>query len=92
VDLFAGAGGMCLGMEKFFDVKWIVDNDHLAAATLRANKTGSNVRIYTEDVKTFLLQSVRGSNPCYPSVGEVDHIHASREFLSHHLYVSEYFY
>jgi len=78
VDLYAGAGGMSLGLDKHFEVKWVVDNDHLAAATLRANKTGSDVRIYTEDVKTFLMHSVRG-NPCYPSVGEVDHIHASRE-------------
>jgi site-specific DNA-cytosine methylase len=80
VDLFAGAGGMCLGMEKYFDVKWVVDNDHLAAATLMANKMGSDVCIYTEDVKTFLKQSVRGKDG-YPAIGEVDHIHASREFL-----------
>ena len=70
---------MSLGLEKYFKVKWVVDNDHLAAATLRANKAGSDVRIYTEDVKTFLVHSVRG-NPCYPLAGEVDHIHASREF------------
>jgi len=78
VDLYAGAGGMSLGLEKHFKVKWVVDSDHLAAATLRANKTGSDVRIYTEDVKTFLMHSVR-ENPCYPAAGEVDHIHASRE-------------
>ena len=71
---------MCLGMEKFFHVKWVVDNDHLAAATLNANKTGSDIHIYTEDVKTFLKKSVRG-DPCYPAAREVDHIHASREFL-----------
>mmetsp|Transcript_29778 Transcript_29778/g.54045 ORF Transcript_29778/g.54045 Transcript_29778/m.54045 type:complete len:672 (-) Transcript_29778:40-2055(-) len=76
LDLFAGAGGMSLGMEKYFNVKWVVDNDHLAAATLRANKTNSDVQIYTEDVKTFLKKSVQG-NPCYPAVGQVDHIHAS---------------
>ena len=69
---------MSLGLEKHFEVKWVVDNDHLAAATLRANKTGSDVRMYTENVKTFLMHSVRG-NPCYPTAGEVDHIHASRE-------------
>jgi site-specific DNA-cytosine methylase len=76
VDLYAGAGGMSLGLEKYFNVKWIVDNDPMASATLKANKTGSNVQIYTEDVKTFLRQSVQGHN-CYTSVGEVDHIHAS---------------
>ena len=72
---------MSLGLEKHFEVKWVVDNDHLAAATLRANKTGSDVRMYSENVKTFLMHSVRG-NPCYPTAGEVDHIHASREFGS----------
>ena len=78
VELFSGAGGMSLGLEKYFHVKWVVDNDHLAAATLRANKANSDVQIYTEDVKTFLKKSVQG-NPCYPAAGQVDHIHASRE-------------
>lgn len=77
LDLFAGAGGMGLGLGKYFDVKWVVDNDHLASATLRANKGNSDAaRIYVEDVKTFLKKSVRG-DPCYPAVGRVDHIHAS---------------
>lgn len=66
---------MSLGMERYFDVKWAVDNNHLAAATLRANKK-NDVHIYTEDLKTFLKRSVQG-DPCYPAVGEVDHIHAS---------------
>lgn len=76
VELYAGAGGMSIGLDKCFDLKWIVDNDHLALATLKANKTGSNTLIYTEDVKTFLKESLQGNNN-YPSVGEVDHIHAS---------------
>ena len=77
VDLFAGAGGMSIGLEKAgFDVKWMVDNDHLAAATYRANTSHNNVQIYTEDAKTFLKKSIQG-NPCYPKVGDVDHIHAS---------------
>jgi len=75
VDLFSGAGGMSLGMEKYFDVKWAVDNNHLAAATFRANKK-DDVQVYTEDLKAFLRKSVQG-DPCYPSAGEVDHIHAS---------------
>lgn len=54
----------------------VVDNDHLAAATLRANKTNKECKIYTEDAKTFLKQTVQG-NPCYPTTGEPDHIHAS---------------
>ncbi|KAL7515579.1 hypothetical protein ACHAXN_012739, partial [Cyclotella atomus] len=76
LDLFSGAGGMSLGLEKYFNVKWVVDNDHLAAATLRANKTNSGMQIYTEDLKTFLKKSFQG-NPCYPKAGQVDHIHAS---------------
>jgi hypothetical protein len=69
LDSYAGVGGMSLGLEKHFDVRWVVDNDHLAAATLRANKAGSDVRIYMEDVKTFLMHSMQ-QNPCYPSMGE----------------------
>ena len=63
---------------QHFDVKWVVDSNHLAAATLRANKSSADVQIYTEDVKTFLKRSVQG-HPCYPKAGEVDHIHGSRE-------------
>ena len=66
---------MSLDLEKHFDVKWVVDNNNMASATLQANKTG-DVRIYTEDVKSFLTRSVKG-DPCYPIQGEVDHIHAS---------------
>lgn len=72
----SGAGGMSLGLEKYFNVKWVVDNDHMAAATLRANKANSDMQIYTEDVKTFLKKSFQG-NKCYPAAGEVDHVHAS---------------
>ena len=78
VDLYAGAGGMSLGLEKYFNLKWAVENDYLAGATLRANKANSDVQLYGEDVKSFLKSSVQG-NPCYPSVGQVDHIHASRK-------------
>jgi site-specific DNA-cytosine methylase len=67
---------MSLGLEKHFNVRWVIDNDHLVAATLRANKAGSDVCIYMEDMKTFLMHSMQ-QNPCYPSVGEVNHIHAS---------------
>ncbi len=49
LDLFAGAGGMSLGLEKHFNVRWVVDNGHPVAATLRANKVGSNFCIYTEE-------------------------------------------
>jgi hypothetical protein len=59
LDLYAGVGGMSLGLEKHFDLRWVVDNDHLAAATLRANKAGLDVCIYMEDVKTFLMHSMQ---------------------------------
>jgi len=67
---------MSLGLEKHFEVKWVVDSNHLAAATLRANKSNADVQIYTEDTKTFLKRSVQG-HPCYPKVGQVEHIHGS---------------
>lgn len=86
VELFAGAGGMSLGLEKYFNVKWVVDNDQLASATLQANKANSNVQIYTEDVKTFLKRSVQ-EHPCYPSKDEVEHIHASRKFHAYDLHI-----
>jgi hypothetical protein len=58
LDLYAGASGMSLGLEKHFNLRWVINNDHLAAATLRANKAGSKVCIYVEDVKAFLMHSV----------------------------------
>jgi site-specific DNA-cytosine methylase len=67
---------MSIGLSKHFNVKWAVDNDHMAAATLQANKTSTETQIYTEDAKTFLKKSVEG-NPCYPVAGEPDHIHFS---------------
>jgi hypothetical protein len=56
---------MSLGLEKHFNVRWVVNNNHLAAATLKANKAGSDICIYMEDVKMFLTHSVR-HNPHYP--------------------------
>jgi hypothetical protein len=38
VDLFSGAGGMSLGLEKYFNVKWVVDNNEIACSTLNSNK------------------------------------------------------
>ena len=70
---------MSLGLKKAgFDIKWAVDNDHLAAATLRANaaNTDHDMKLYTEDAKMFLKKSIQG-HPCYPKAAEVDHIHAS---------------
>jgi len=77
LDLYCGAGGFGIGLKAAgFDCKWAVDNDPVAAATLRANKSTTGLRVYVEDVKSFLKNSI-AENPCYPKVGEVDHIHAS---------------
>lgn len=77
LDLFVGAGGMSLGMQKAgFEVKWAVDNDALAASTLQANTSHGGVKVFQEDVKTFLKKSTAG-DPAYPTADEVDHIHAS---------------
>ena len=56
LDLFSGAGGFSLGLNAAgFDVRWAVDNDALAASTLRANKAKSSpgLRVFTEDVKVY---------------------------------------
>jgi hypothetical protein len=79
LDLFAGVGGMSMGLKNAgFDVKFAVENNHLTAATLQANNCSSkNVgQVFVEDVKVFLKRCHQG-HPCYPSVGDVDHIHAS---------------
>jgi hypothetical protein len=84
LDLFAGVGGMSMGLKNAgFDVKFAVENNHLTAATLQANNcsssssSSSNVgHVFVEDVKVFLKRCQQG-HPCYPSVGDVDHIHAS---------------
>lgn len=79
LELFAGVGGMSLGMEKAgFDVKWLVDSDEVAAATLAANKRSSNMNtaIYTEKVSSFLKKCIQ-QDPGYPQPGEVDHLHGS---------------
>jgi len=78
LELFAGVGGMSLGLEKAgFDVKWIVDSDEVAAATLTANKRSSNmINVYTEKLSSFLKNCIQ-EDSAYPKPGEVDHIHAS---------------
>lgn len=79
LDLFAGVGGMSIGLKNAgFDVKFSVENNHLTAATLQANLSNiTSSRVYVEDVKVF-LKRCREGHPCYPSiVGDVDHIHAS---------------
>lgn len=81
LDLFAGVGGMSIGLKNAgFDVKFSVENNHITAATLQANllsNTTSNSHVFVEDVHVFLKRCGKG-HPSYPSgVGDVDHIHAS---------------
>jgi C-5 cytosine-specific DNA methylase len=75
LDLFAGAGGMGLGLAKAgFDVKFAVESNPAAAATLRCNHR--DTLVFEEDVQLFLEKS-KGADPCYPKPGFLHHIHAS---------------
>ena len=78
LELFAGVGGMSIGLENAgFDVKWVVDSNHLAVTTLAANRRNpGDVNVYAEKLSTFLKSCIKQS-PAYPKPGEVDHIHAS---------------
>jgi DNA (cytosine-5)-methyltransferase 1 len=75
LELFAGAGGMSHGLiDAGFDIKYAVENDGFAAATLRVNHP--DMIVFEEDVTLFLEKAEEG-DPCYPKRGDVDHIHAS---------------
>lgn len=73
--LFAGIGGCSIGDEQAgFNCKWLVDKDHLAAASLR--QCHPKATIYDEDVGAFLDKCME-QQPGYPKRGEVDHIQCS---------------
>ena len=73
--LFAGIGGCSIGDEEAgFDCKWLVDKDHLAAASLR--QCHPHATIYDEDVGTFLDKCSK-QQAGYPKRGDVDHIQCS---------------
>ena len=73
--LFAGIGGCSIGDEEAgFDCKWLVDKDHLAAASLR--QCHPHATIYDEDVGAFLDKCTE-QRPGYPKRGDVDHIQCS---------------
>lgn len=78
LELFAGVGGMSLGLENAgFNVKYVVDSDSLAAATHSANNRNPDLNVYPETLSSFLKNCIQ-ENPAYPKKsGEVDHIHAS---------------
>ena len=71
---------MCIGFKNAgLEVKWAVDKDTVAAATIKANSTRSEV--YTETVQDFLQAARKGESSvkasAYPTKGEVQHIHVS---------------
>ena len=77
LDLFAGCGGMTCGLAKAgFHVKYSVENDNFAAATLRCNHNKDDMMVFEEDVSQF-LSKVEAKDPAYPRQGDVDHVHAS---------------
>jgi site-specific DNA-cytosine methylase len=69
---------MSIGLENAgFDVKWVVDSNHLAVTTLAANRRNpGDVNVYAEKLSAFLKNCIK-DDPAYPKPGEVDHIHAS---------------
>jgi len=69
-DLFAGCGGLSLGLEAAgLEPRWAVEFDAHAAATYRASHPG--VAAFQEDVRTF-LERVRDGDPEAPRPGEPD--------------------
>ena len=70
IELFAGAGGLSLGLEKAgFEVVELVEFDHNACETLKKNRPGWNVvedDIHNVDFKPFkgIIDVVTGGAPC----------------------------
>lgn len=74
LDLFAGCGGTSIGFAKEgFDVRYKVEIDTAAVATLRMNFLDSI--IFPERVESF-LNNCRAKH-FYPQPGDIDHICAS---------------
>lgn len=75
--LYAGVGGASIGdHEAGFDVKWLVEKDHLCAASLKADDWHKNASVYCEDVSIF-LEKCEKHEMGYPGPKEVDHIQSS---------------
>ena len=73
--LFAGIGGCSIGdREAGFDIRWLVEWDPLAAASLKQDHPDAT--IYSEDVSKFLDKCQQGC-PGYPSRGVVGHLQSS---------------
>jgi DNA (cytosine-5)-methyltransferase 1 len=77
LELFAGAGGMSLGLANAgFEVKFAVESDLAAADALRSNH--KDMVVFHQDVVRFLDEASLqpNANPLYHPM-EIDHIHAS---------------
>lgn len=75
LDLFAGCGGMSLGLEAAgFDVKYKVDKNMTARDTLYLNFGGDKL-VFREDVLLF-LEKCKQRKDVYPQRGDVDHLNA----------------
>jgi DNA (cytosine-5)-methyltransferase 1 len=59
-----------------FHVKYAVDNDHCAAATVRCNHSRNEMMVFEED-GSQVLNKVQDEDPAYPSPDDLDHVHAS---------------
>lgn len=70
VELFAGCGGLALGLEKAgFETAMLLEYDKDCAATLRQNRPGWNVvesDIQDADFKGIRADLVSGGFPCQP--------------------------
>ena len=59
-----------------FDIKYLVEKDEHAGATLLCNHSRDKSRVFVEGVEMF-FEKMEKRTPGYPVPGEIDHIHAS---------------
>ena len=75
LELFAGAGGMSLGLSQAgFDVKFAVEKDVAAADTLRSNH--KNMVVFQQCVIDF-FDETKPKGPCFKYLEKIDHLQAS---------------
>jgi DNA (cytosine-5)-methyltransferase 1 len=82
MDLYAGAGGMQLGLAKAgLDVRYSIDRDQYSAQTLKQrNQKGI---VYENDAKLLLEEWKKGR--CSPPATTIDFLHASPPCQGHSL-------
>lgn len=71
MDVFAGMGGICIGMEETGHVRcdWAVELNTTAACTFKKNHPHTNM--FKDDVNSFLRRAMN-DDPQLPKPGEVD--------------------